>query len=100
MAPHRGHFLEPIAVAIALLRGGHLGRRSIEHEAAVDMADDYGRGHQHHRSGHAAEDEAEESQSRTIRHNASLKSHAQSLPADKTLEPGKRFNRTAINLVA
>jgi hypothetical protein len=83
-----------------LLVRGDLGWCGIENKAACGMTNHDGHRDEHYHSGHAAEDEAEKSQSRTIRHNTSLKSHAQSLPADKTLEPGKRFNRTAINLVA
>src|ERR1041384_6543567 len=83
----------------ALLVRGDLARRGVEDEAAIGMTDHHGQSDQHHYGGHAAEDEADKSQARTIRHNTSLKSNAQSLPADKTLTPGKRFNRTAINRV-
>ena len=59
------------------------------------MTDDNGDSHQHHRSGDAAQDEADKSQTRTIRHDALV-----SFLPDKTREPGKRFNPAGINLSA
>ena len=63
MAPKRGHFLlqKNLRQRSLLLVRGDLGRRRLEHQAAVDMADHNGEGHKHHRSGHSAEDEADES---------------------------------------
>jgi hypothetical protein len=57
MAPQRGHFL--VQNFAGLLMGSELGRLGIEHKAAIDMADDNGDSHEHHRGGHAAEDKAE-----------------------------------------
>jgi len=61
-----------ILFELTALRRGLLGRRSlarsnlrrrtIEHQAAVNMAEDNGGRHQHHRGSHAAEDETEKSQ--------------------------------------
>ena len=47
---------------------GDLGRPSINRQAAIDMADDKSDSHQHHRSGDAAQNETDKSQTRTIRH--------------------------------
>jgi hypothetical protein len=64
----------------------HLGWRSINRQAAIDLADDKSDSHQHYRSGDAAQNETDKSQTRTIRHVDALMS---SCP-DKT-GPGKRF---------
>ena len=63
------------------------------------MTDHHGRGHQHHRSGHTAEDEADKPQTHAIRHNVPLSHTPCCLPVDKTRGPGIRFNRTATNRV-
>ena len=92
MAPQRGHFFNAGTPAINRLLigrdliGSDLGRRSVNRQAAIDMADDKSDSHQHYRSGDAAQNETDKSQTRTIRHVDALMS---SCP-DKT-GPGKRF---------
>jgi hypothetical protein len=58
---------------------------SINRQTAIDMADDKSDSHQHHRSGDASQDEADKSQTRTIRHVDALISF---LP-DKTRDRAK-----------
>ena len=74
MAPQRGHFFQRRHASINRLLigrdliGSDLSRRSVNRQAAIDMADDKSDSHQHHRSGDATQNETDKSQTRTIRH--------------------------------
>jgi hypothetical protein len=71
------------------LAGGEISLRGrIKDEAAVDMADHNGHGNQHHNGGHSAEDTADKTQARAIRHDVPSS-------RDKTREQGKRFKGAA-----
>ena len=72
MAPEAGPFFstaENVSNRFGLLADGDLGRRSIDNKAAIGKAHDNRDGYKHHDSGQAAENPADNSEPRAIRHD-------------------------------